>query len=195
MVALRRKPLMRWVFQLKGRGLAFTSIGSTLGVTSISDIWYVSYIERVKHVSRVWWWCISKKTMYLQICIRPVAMHLRTQQLHLQYHKLIMVVTYQWEWLLKRTQLPTPWRLVWLSFGLGYSRIFTSRTSSSASHMKMTHAFPLHYRASQKQTLSFFNIKTGWWRCSMTRKIWIAAVLSTVGPSKTSYSMTFRVSG
>jgi hypothetical protein len=97
MAVLRRKPQMRWVSQLKGRGLASTSIGSTLGPTSISDIWYVSYVERGKHVSIVWPWCISEKTMYLRICIRPVTMRLRMQRLHLQCHKLVMAVTYQRE--------------------------------------------------------------------------------------------------
>ncbi|KAN0127821.1 hypothetical protein V8E53_014377 [Lactarius tabidus] len=46
MAALRRKLQMRWGFQLKGRGSASMSIGSTLGLTSVSDIWYISYVER-----------------------------------------------------------------------------------------------------------------------------------------------------
>ena len=42
-----------------------------------------------------------------------------------------------------------PWRLVCLSFGPGYSKIFASKTLSSAGCLKMTHPLPPHYRALQ----------------------------------------------
>jgi hypothetical protein len=48
MAALGRKPPMKWVIQLEGRNLEFTSIGSTVEATSVSDIRYVSCVERLK---------------------------------------------------------------------------------------------------------------------------------------------------